>query len=422
MSGLSPVESSKGANAGFGLRAQQIRRDFPILQTKVHGKPLVYLDNAATSQKPQCVLDSILNYYRQENANIHRGVHWLSQKATESFERAREVVQKFLGAETPEEVIFTSGTTGSINLVAHSFLKPRLKRGDEVLVSAMEHHSNIVPWQLVCEQAEARLRTIPMNRKGELEMEALPGLLSERTRLVSVVHLSNALGTVNPVEDIIEAARQRGIPVLIDGAQAAPHLPVDVWLLDCDFYCFSGHKICGPTGIGVLYGKRKWLEEMPPYQGGGDMIRSVSFEKTTFSAPPSKFEAGTPNIAGAIGLGRALEYVSEIGLDWISQYEAELLEYAEDSVASLSGIQIIGQAKKKGSVVSFVVDGVHPHDVGTVLDQMGIAVRTGHHCAQPVMEFFGVSATTRASLAFYNTREDIDALVDGLKKVQEVLG
>ncbi|HUG43909.1 MAG TPA: cysteine desulfurase [Acidobacteriota bacterium] len=419
---MSPVESRTGAGADSSLRARQIRRDFPILQTKVHGKPLVYLDNAATSQKPQCVLDSILDYYRQENANIHRGVHWLSQRATERFERAREVAQKFLGAERFEEVVFTSGATESINLVAQSFVKPRLKRGDEVLVSAMEHHSNIVPWQLVCEQAGARLRTIPMNDMGELEMEALPGLLTDKTRLVSVVHLSNALGTVNPVEEIIEAAHRRGIPVLIDGAQAAPHLPVDVRRLGCDFYCFSGHKIFGPTGIGVLYGRRKWLEEMPPYKGGGDMIRSVTFEKTTFSAPPSKFEAGTPNIAGAIGLGRALEYVSEIGLDWIAQYEAELLEYAESAVAALPGIQIIGRAKKKGSVVSFVVNGVHPHDVGTVLDQMGIAVRTGHHCAQPVMDFFGVPATTRASLAFYNTREDVDALVAGLKKVEEVLG
>ncbi len=402
------------------LDVARIREDFPILKQKVHGKPLVYLDNAATSQKPQAVIDSEVELYSEYFSNVHRGVHLLSQRSTDAYEKAREKVQNFLNARSSAEIIFTRGTTEGINLVAQTYGQQHVQPGDEILISEMEHHSNIVPWQMLCAQKGAILKVIPINDEGEILLDEYEKLLSERTRLVGIVHLSNALGTVNPVQQMIEMAHQRGIPVLVDGAQAVPHIPVDVQALDCDFYVFSGHKLFGPTGIGVLYGKKELLETMPPYQGGGDMILSVSFKKTEYNVLPFRFEAGTPNIAGAIALGAAIDYVQEIGLDKIATYEDKLLAYATEAMAEIPGVRLIGTARNKASVLSFLIEGVHPHDIGTILDREGIAIRAGHHCAQPVMERFGVPATARASFAFYNTLEEVDALIAGIRKVQEV--
>lgn len=402
-----------------GLDVIRLRQDFPILRQTVNGKPLVYLDNAATSQKPQCVIDCEAHYYAALNANIHRGVHTLSQLATDAYEAARDTVQGLINAARREEIVFVRGTTEAINLVAASYGQ-RLRPGDEILISAMEHHSNIVPWQLACERTGAILQVAPINDAGELLLEAFERLLGPRTRLVAVTHLSNALGTVNPVRYLIELAHARGIPVLVDGAQAVPHFNVDVQALDCDFYAFSGHKLYGPTGIGVLYGKAALLESMPPYQGGGDMIREVTFRKTTYNELPFKFEAGTPNIAGVIGLGAAIGYVSAVGLDAIAAHEHALLAYATGQAAQIPGLRIIGTAADKASILSFVLDGVHPHDAGTILDHEGVAVRAGHHCAMPVMERFGVPATVRASFALYNTRDEVDALFRAVRKSREV--
>ncbi len=397
-----------------------VREDFPILKELIRGKPLVYLDNSATSQKPLKVIETLNRYYRAENSNIHRGVHYLSMQATQAYEEARLKVRRFIHAASEKEIIYVRGTTEAINLVAHSFGRQFIKEGDEILVSAMEHHSNIVPWQLLCEQRGAVLKVIPMNEDGELLMDAYASLLTEKTKLVAVVHVSNSLGTVNPVKEIVRIAHSRGIPVLLDGAQAVPHIPIDVQDLDCDFYAFSGHKMYAPTGVGILYGKEKWLEQMPPYQGGGDMIRSVTFEKTTYNELPHKFEAGTPNIAGGIGLGAAIDYLNTIGLDKIAAYEHELLQYGTEELAKIPGLRLIGTAKEKAGALSFVLENVHPHDVGSFLDMEGIAIRTGHHCTQPVMHFFGIPATSRASLAFYNKKEEIDALACVIRRVREV--
>jgi cysteine desulfurase / selenocysteine lyase len=388
----------------------------------VHGHPLVYLDNAATSQKPRQVIEAITRYYEHDNANIHRGVHALSQRATDDYELARKTIQKFINAADSREIIYVRSTTEAINLVAQTYARQNLKPGDEILITAMEHHSNIVPWQMICDEKQAKLRVAPINEAGELVLEDLERLLTPRTKLVAIAHLSNALGTINPVRHIIEMAHAKDIPVLVDGAQAAPRLPVDVRELDCDFYAFSGHKIYGPTGIGVLYGKLALLEAMPPYQGGGDMISSVSFDRTVYNKVPHKFEAGTPDISGPIGLRAALDYITHLGIDNIERHEHELLQYATEKVSALPGIKLIGTAKEKAGVLSFVIEGVHPHDIGTILDQEGIAIRTGHHCAQPVMERYGIPATARASFGLYNTKEEIDALVSGIKKVQEVFG
>ena len=405
-----------------GLDVQQIRADFPILASEVHGKPLVYLDNAATSQKPRAVIQAIKEYYERDNSNVHRGVHSLSERATEAYEAARRAAAGFVNSASEKEIVFVRGATEAINLVAHSFVKDRLSEGDEVVVSALEHHSNIVPWQLVCEEKGARLRVIPMHESGELDLDALAGLLSERTKFVTVNHVSNALGTVNDVKDIIAIAHDMNVPVLIDGAQRAPHGAIDVADLDCDFYAVSGHKMFGPTGIGFLYGKKELLEGMRPYQGGGEMIESVTFERSTFAEVPARFEAGTPNIAGAVGLKAAIEYLQKI--DWVSvnRYEKEILDYAIGKLSELPNLRIIGTPKERGGVVSFVMDDVHPHDIGTIVDQEGVAIRTGHHCAQPVMDFYGVPATARASFAFYNTTDDVDRLVDALQKVREMFG
>jgi cysteine desulfurase / selenocysteine lyase len=397
-----------------------IRADFPILAQQVFGKPLVYLDNAATSQKPNSVIDAIQRFYLLDNANVHRGVHQLAERATAAYEDARDNVREFLGAADRHEIIFVRGATDGINLVAQTYGRKYIGAGDEIIVSGLEHHSNIVPWQMLCEEKSAKLRVIPVNKRGELELDEFEKLLDAHTRLVAVSHVSNALGTINPVREIIQAAHRRDVPVLVDGAQAAPHLAIDVRQLDCDFYVFSGHKIFGPTGIGALYGRAHLLESMPPYQGGGDMIQSVTFEKTTYNVLPYKFEAGTPNIAGVVGLAAAIDYVNGIGFEAIDAHEHQLLEYATKALESIPGLHLIGTARKKAAVLSFVLDGVHPHDVATVLDHQGIAVRAGHHCAQPVMDRFGIPATTRASLAFYNTEEDIDALVSGIYKVKEV--
>ncbi len=405
---------------GSALDTETIRKDFPILARQVYGRPLVYLDNAASSQKPQAVIDSVSNYYEKDNANIHRGVHYLSQKATREYEAARKKVQGFLNAADAREIVFVRGATEGINLVAATYGRKNVGPGDEVVISAMEHHSNIVPWQLLCEEKGAKLRVIEVKDNGELDLEHYRSLLNEKTRIVSVVHVSNSLGTVNPVEQVVELAHARGIPVLLDGAQAVPHMPVDVQALDCDFYVFSGHKVYGPTGVGALYGKLPLLEAMPPYQGGGEMILTVSFEKTTYNKVPSKFEAGTPNIAGGIGLGAAIDYVQSIGLDAIAAHEAQLLAYATAGVSDIPGLRIIGTAPEKAGVLSFVLDGVHPHDIGTILDRQGVAVRAGHHCTQPIMRQFGVPATARASFALYNTLEDVDALVAGIRKILEV--
>ena len=405
-----------------GYNVERIRADFPILHQKVHGHPLVYLDNAATSQKPRQVIDAITRYYERDNANIHRGVHYLSEKATEDYENARKTVQEFINAGDSREIIFVRSTTEAINLVAQTYVRQNLKPGDEVLITAMEHHSDIVPWQMICQEKQGKLQVAPINEDGELLLEEFERLLTPRTKLVAVAHLSNALGTINPIRRIVEIAHAKNVPVLVDGAQAAPRLPVDVRNLDCDFYAFSGHKIYGPTGIGVLYGKLPILESMPPYQGGGDMISSVAFERTVYNKVPHKFEAGTPDISGPIGLRAALEYINKLGIENIERHEHELLQYATEQVSLIAGVKLIGTAKEKAGVLSFVMEGVHPHDVGTILDQQGIAIRTGHHCAQPVMHRFGVPATARASFGLYNTKEEIDALVSGIKKVQEVFG
>jgi cysteine desulfurase/selenocysteine lyase len=402
------------------LDVTAIRKDFPILAQQVHGKPLIYLDNAATSQKPKCVIEALTRFYQMDNANIHRGVHQLSERSTQSYEVARGKVQRFLNAANSREIIFVRGATEGINLVAQTYGRTHVSAGNEIVISAMEHHSNIVPWQMLCEEKGAVLRVIPIDDRGELEFDQFEKLLNHRTRLVAVSHVSNALGTINPVREIINTAHGWNVPVLIDGAQAVPHMKVDVRNLDCDFYVFSSHKVFGPTGIGVLYGREQLLEDMPPYQGGGDMISSVTFEKTTYNDLPYKFEAGTPNIAGVIGLGAAIDYLDQIGMDAVAAHEHDLLEYGTRALESISGLRLIGTAREKAGVLSFVIDGVHPHDAGTILDREGVAVRAGHHCAQPVMDRFGVSATTRASLAFYNTREDIDALVAGIQKVKEV--
>ena len=409
------VHSSYG-----GFDVEKIRRDFPILARDIRGKKLVYLDNAATSQKPQIVIDRLARYYEQENANIHRGVHFLSELATAEHERAREAVQKFINAAEAREVIFVRGTTEAINLVAQTYGRANVRRDDEVVITAMEHHSDIVPWQLLCEEKGAKLRVAPINDDGELIIGELHKMLTPRVKILALAHVSNALGTINPLQKIIRCAHEKNIPVLVDGAQAMPHMKVDVQALDADFYAFSSHKMFGPTGMGVLYGKAALLEAMPPYQGGGEMISSVTFEKTTYNKLPFKFEAGTPNIAGAIGLGAAIAYLNQIGIENITRYEHDLLSYATDKVSSISGVRLIGTAKEKAGVLSFVLDGIHPHDVGTILDQEGIAVRTGHHCAQPIMDRFGIPATARASFAFYNTKEEVDALANGIRKVQEV--
>jgi cysteine desulfurase/selenocysteine lyase len=409
-------------HAATGFDVQKIRRDFPILHQQVHGKPLVYLDNAATTQKPLAVIEAISNYYRHDNSNIHRGVHTLSERATEAYEKVRAAAQKFLNAARSKEIIFVRGTTEAINLVAQTYGRKNVGSGDEVLITAMEHHSNIVPWQLLCEEKGAKLRVAPINDSGELLLDEFEKLLSPKTKIVAIGHLSNALGTINPVREIVRMAHARNIPVLVDGAQAAPRMQVDVQELDCDFYALSGHKLYGPTGIGVLYGKAELLEAMPPFQGGGDMIASVTFEKTVYNRLPYKFEAGTPNIADTIGLGAAIEYLNALGLEQIEQHETDLLNYATQVVGAIRGVRLVGTAKEKAGVLSFVMDEIHPHDIGTILDREGIAVRTGHHCAQPVMQRFNIPATARASFGLYNTHEEIDALVAGIHKVQEVMG
>jgi len=398
----------------------EVRRDFPALHQKVHGKPLIYLDNAATTQKPKPVIDAVDRFYRFDSSNVHRAVHVLSDRATKAYEGARTTVKQYINARSEREIIFVRGTTEAINLVMNSFVRPRVKAGDEILISALEHHSNIVPWQLLADQTGSRLVVAPIDDRGELILEEFERRLGPRTALVAVAHISNALGTIMPVHEIVQMAHARGVPVLIDGAQAIAHLHVDVRELDCDFYAFSGHKVFGPTGIGVLYGRESLLEQMPPYQGGGDMIRSVTFEKTIYNELPYKFEAGTPHIAGAIGLGAALDYVSRVGLVRAAAHERELLDYGTASLDAVPGLRLIGTAREKVGVLSFVLDGVHPHDVGTVLDRDGIAVRTGHHCAQPVMDRFGVPATTRASLALYNSKAELDALAHGIRRVQKL--
>ena len=403
------------------FNVENIRKDFPILKRTVNGKPLIYFDNGATSQKPQIVIDAIEKYYSFSNSNIHRGVHHLSQEATEAFEHSRSIIQRHINAEYIHEVIFTKGTTDAINLVASSFGKKFINEGDEIIISAMEHHSNIVPWQMLCEEKKAKLKIIPFDEHGDLLLEEYDKLLNERTKLVALVHVSNSLGTINPVKEIIEKAHKFNVPVLLDGAQAAPHMKVDVQELSVDFYCFSGHKIFGPTGIGILYGKEKLLNEMPPYQGGGEMIKTVTLEKTTYNTLPFKFEAGTPNIEGGIVLGTAIEYMNSVGFENIQKHENDLLDYATSEVLKIEGLRIVGTAKKKASVLSMLIAGVHPYDVGMILDKLGIAVRTGHHCTQPVMDKFCIPGTIRASFAFYNTKEEVDELVKGLKKAVQML-
>jgi len=400
--------------------AQKMREDFPIFRQLVNGKPLVYLDNAATTQKPQPVLDALTRFYTKECANIHRGVHFLSERATASYETSREKVRHFINAASVQEIVFLRGTTEAINLVAQTYGKTHVGAGDEVLISAMEHHSNIVPWQMLCDEKDARLRIVPITLTGEFVFEQYKKLLGPRTRLVAVTSVSNSLGTINPIREIVRLAHEHNVPVLVDGAQAIQHMPVDVQALDCDFFAFSGHKMYGPTGIGVLYGKERLLEAMPPYQGGGDMIISVTFEKTLYNRLPYKFEAGTPNVAGGIGLGVAIDYLESIGMGRITMNEQDLIAYGTRLLEAIEDLRIIGTAKNKASVLSFVLDGIHPHDIGTILDKEGIAIRTGHHCAQPVMEFFKIPATARASLGLYNTREDIEALLAGIRKVKEV--
>jgi cysteine desulfurase/selenocysteine lyase len=408
---MTTSKAEEPATVGFAV--EQFRKDFPILQQSVHGHPLAFLDNAASSQRPGVVIDSIRHYYEHDHANVHRGVHTLSHRATEAYEGAREKIRAFINADSTHEIVFTRGTTEAINLIATSF-GSLLGEGDEIIISHLEHHSNIVPWQMLCDRSGAELKVIPMNDRGEILFDEFTALLGPRTRLLAIAHVSNALGTVVPVEKFIAAAKARDIPVLLDGAQAVPHQSVDVTALGCDFYAFSGHKMFGPTGIGVLYGREQWLEKLPPYQGGGDMILSVSFRGTIFNELPYKFEAGTPHIAGAIGLGVAVDYLQDIGMDRINQYEASLLDYATNVISAVDGVRLFGTAEKKAGVISFNLDDIHPHDLGTVLDHQGVAIRTGHHCAMPVMEYFGIAGTARASLAFYNNEQDIDQLVSGL--------
>ncbi len=400
----------------------RVRRDFPILATQAHGKPLVYLDNGATSQKPQSVIDAVSHYYESGNANVHRGVYALSESATAAYEGTRAKVARFLNAREDREIIYVRGTTEAINLVASSFGRLKVKAGDEILVSAMEHHSNIVPWQMLAEQTGAGLKVIPMNERGELKLDEYQKLLTPKVRIVAVTHISNSLGTINPIKEMVKLAHAKGVPVLVDGAQGAPHVVVDVGDLDCDFYTVSGHKMFGPTGVGVLYGKAAHLEAMPPYQGGGDMIRSVTFAKTTYAPIPAKFEAGTPDIGGVVGLGAAVDYLGALDRTAAAAYEQDLLEYATKQLGTVPGLRIVGTAAHKASVISFVLDGIHAHDVGTIVDQAGVAIRTGHHCTQPVMEFFNVPATARASFVFYNTRDEVDILVEALKGVRKVFG
>ncbi len=414
------IKSVAAARTVFDV--DSVRKDFPILQRMVHGKPLAYLDNGATSQKPQSVIDAVSHYYSAENSNIHRGVHYLSERATAAYESAREKVRRFINAASDHEIIFVRGTTEAINLVSQSYGRTFLKAGDEIVVSAMEHHSNIVPWQMLCQQIGAKLRVIPINHDGELVLEEYQRLLNEKTKFVSVTHVSNALGSIVPVKEIVRLAHERGIPVLLDGAQAIPHLKIDVRDLGCDFYAFSGHKMFGPTGVGVLYGRSELLEAMPPYQGGGDMISLVTFEKTHYNVLPYKFEAGTPHIAGGIGLGVAIDYLNRLDWQLVTAHEHDLLAYATEVLSGIKGLRILGTAKEKAGVLSFVFDHVHAHDVGTILDQQGVAVRAGHHCAMPVMQRFGVPATTRASFAFYNLKREIDVLRDGIFKVLKVFG
>jgi len=417
MNAVHALVSDSGA-----LDVDAIRRDFPVLERKVRGLPLSYLDNAASSQRPRAVIDAMSHYYENSHANVHRGVHTLSQEATDLFEGAREKVRRFVNARSTREVIFVRGTTEAINLVAQSYGRPTFGPGDEILVSWLEHHANIVPWQMLCQQTGATLKVAPITQSGEVDFDAFAALLSPRTRLVALAHVSNALGTVIPVHRFIAAARARGVPVLLDGAQAVPHMKVDVQELDCDFYAFSGHKMCGPTGIGVLYGRESLLNAMPPWQGGGDMILAVSFEKTVYNGLPYKFEAGTPDIAGAIGLGAAIDYLESLGMERIAAAEHALLVYANERLATVPGLRFVGTAPEKAAVVSFTIDKVHPHDLGTILDHEGVAIRTGHHCAMPVMEFYGLPATARASFAFYNTRAEIDRLVEALHTAREMLG
>lgn len=405
----------------YKLNVEEIRKDFPILHRQVNGKPLVYFDNGATSQKPQQVIDVINRYYQHENSNIHRGIHTLSQEATDAYEKARTTVQQFINAKHHHEVIFTSGTTGSINLVASSFGKKHLQAGDEIIISTMEHHSNIVPWQMICEEKGAILKVIPISDKGELLMDEFEKLLSSKTKLVSITHVSNTLGTINPVKEIIKLAKAVGAAILIDGAQAVPHTKVDVQALDCDFYAFSAHKMFGPTGVGILYGKEAILNDLPPYQGGGDMIKTVTFEKTTYNELPHKFEAGTPNIVGGLGLAAAIDYMNNIGIANIEAYEHELLSYATGKIKQIEGIRIIGEAANKASVLSFLVDGTHPSDIGMIIDKLGIAIRTGHHCTEPLMNRFDIPGTARASFAFYNTKEEIDTFILALERALKML-
>ncbi len=412
----STVTKSKSYKRAFDV--YNVRNDFPILNRLVNGRPLVYLDNAATTQKPKAVIDNLRNYYESDNANIHRGVYFLSEVATEAFETARLKVKEFVNALSASEIIFVKGATEAINLVATSLCRAgHFKDGDEIILTAMEHHANIVPWQLICNNKQMKIKVIPMNDNGELELDKLDSLITEKTKMISVVYISNSLGTINPIKEVVKKAHSHNIPVLIDGAQAAPHLKVDVQELDCDFFVFSGHKMYGPTGIGVLYGKTEFLNMMPPYQGGGDMIREVTFEKTTFEDIPNKFEAGTPNIAGGIGLGAAIDYLSQFDFNELTEYENELLLYGTEKLSAIKGLKIIGTAKNKASVISFVIEGIHPYDIGTIVDTHGIAIRTGHHCTQPIMRRFNVPATARASFSFYNTKEEIDKLAEGLKKV-----
>lgn len=420
MANVKRVERMETAVATFDV--VEVREEFPALALTVHGQPLAYLDNAASAQKPNAVLEAERCFYREFYSNVHRGVHHLSQKATEAYEDARRKVQRFLNAERAEEIVFVRGTTEGINLVASSFGRPRVQAGDEVLITTIEHHSNIVPWQMLCEEQGAYLRVAPVNDRGEVILAEFERLLTDRTRIAAFGHVSNAIGTINPVHEMVGLAHQHGVPVVIDGAQAAPHLPLDVQALGADFYVFSGHKLFGPTGIGALYGRFDLLAEMPPYQGGGEMIRSVTFEKTEYAEPPARFEAGTPNIAGAVGFGAAVDYVQNLDLEAVAAHERDLLEYATEHLSNIHGLRLIGTAAHKTSMVSFVLDGIHAHDVGTILDREGIAVRVGHHCAQPVMERFGVAATARASFAFYNTRQEVDRLVAGIGRVQELFG
>jgi cysteine desulfurase / selenocysteine lyase len=418
MSAVRPTETPSAVL----FDVESIRRDFPILHQKVNDRPLVYLDSAASSQRPRAVIDAISAYYERDHANVHRGVHTLSQRATDAYEGARDVVRNFINARDTKEIIFVRGTTEAINLVAQSYARPRIGPGDEILISGLEHHANIVPWQLVCEQTGATLKVVALTQSGELDYESFERLIGPRTKLLALAHVSNALGTIVPVEKFIARAKQLGVPVLLDGAQAVPHGGVDVRSLECDFYCFSAHKMCGPTGIGILYGRKELLDAMPPWQGGGDMILSVSFEKTTYNQLPWKFEAGTPNISGAVGLAAAIRYLQSIGMDRIAQYEHQLLDYAHSRLQSVTGLRLVGTAAKKAAVVSFTLEGVHPHDIGTILDTEGVAIRTGHHCAMPVMEFFKIPATARASMAFYNTFDEIDRLVAALHRTRALLG